>query len=135
MSGSIKGACYLTLQVCPRFWEDASVNGVEDMDGTLIPFRSGDCWCPTIRIEDGSIIDWPPVTARVHYKVCDEGFYWLLASDGSEIATLDGYVPGCLSPLESGYGDYIILDIDEEGKIAGWKVPEFSVGSGWEPAS
>ena len=33
----------------------------------------------------------------------------------------DGYVPKTLSPKENGYGDYIIMDIDSEGKINNWK--------------
>ena len=55
-----------------RYWEDASVNGVEDTDGTLIPFRKGDLWCPIIDLETGQIYDWPAgANAYIHYKVCD----------------------------------------------------------------
>lgn len=32
----------------------------------------------------------------------------------------DGYVPDTLCPKESGYGDYIIMDIDENGMISDW---------------
>ena len=32
----------------------------------------------------------------------------------------DEYVPSTLCPKESGYGDYIIMDIDENGMIADW---------------
>ena len=31
------------------------------------------------------------------------------------------YVPAFLSPKEESYGDYIIMDIDENGKIDNWK--------------
>ena len=33
----------------------------------------------------------------------------------------DASVPKTLSPKERGYGDYIIMDIDENGQIANWK--------------
>lgn len=36
----------------------------------------------------------------------------------------DGYVPDTLCPAESGHGDYIIMNIDENGQIEDW---EFNV--------
>jgi len=112
-----------TLQVSAgaRYWEDATVNGVEDVDGTLIPFRVGDYWQPKIDVETGSIIDWPiGTTADIHYKVCDDGQYTLLDAENNPIAATDGYVPSCMCPKENGYGDYVIMDIDENGNIADW---------------
>lgn len=40
-----------------RYWEDASVNGIEDEKG-LIPCRDGERWKPIIDIESGVITNW-----------------------------------------------------------------------------
>ena len=70
----------------------------------------------------GRIRDWPEgVEAYIHYKVCDAGVYTLLDAEGRTLATRDGYVPDLLSPCESGYGDYIIMNIDEKGQIDKWR--------------
>ena len=42
-----------------RYWEDSSVNGQDDTEGTLIPFRDGETWRPVIRLEDGVLVNWP----------------------------------------------------------------------------
>jgi len=114
----------LEVRACARYWEDATVNGVEDTEGTLIPFRDGDYWCPIIDIDNGIIKDWPDgMTAQIHYKVCDDGSYWLKNEDDAVILSIeDDYVPKMLCPKENGYGDYIILDIDGYGKIDGWYI-------------
>lgn len=118
-----------------RYWEDATVNGVEDTDGTLIPLRVGDLWQPVIEIETGRVRDWPEgTTADVHYKVCDAGAYELLDANGRIVALRDGYVPDFLAVNESGYGDYIILKIGSDGLIEGWEPPEIDPDSwSWNP--
>jgi hypothetical protein len=40
-----------------RYWEDATVNGKEDVDGTLVPCKNGDNWCPVIDLETGMVIN------------------------------------------------------------------------------
>lgn len=114
---------FLEVSAGVRYWEDASVDGVEDTDGTLMPLRRGDTWAPVIELSSGVVKNWPTgVTSDVHYKVCDQGQYWLLDEDGKRIAKYaSDYVPDLLSPQESGYGDYIILKIDGEGRISGWR--------------
>lgn len=105
-----------------RYWEDASVNGTEDTDGTLIPCRDGDTWSPLIDLETGTIQDWPAgTTADIHYKVCDDGQYALLDADRHIIKTIVGYVPRIMCPSENGYGDYVIMQVGEDGRIADWK--------------
>lgn len=104
-----------------RYWEDADVNGVEDTDGDLIPCRVGDSWCPLIDIETGIITNWEQgKTASIHYKVCDAGVYTLLDDCMKEVAETDGYVIDILAIGDNGYGDYIILEVDENGKIEDW---------------
>lgn len=114
----------LTLEVSAgvRYWEDATVNGEEDTHGDLVPCRNGDRWKPVIEIETGKIINWTHGTsATIHYKVCDDGVYSLQNEHGVAEVEFDGYVPKTLCPADRGYGDYIIMNIDEEGVIAGWK--------------
>lgn len=115
------------IEVCAavRYWEDTSVNDVEDTDGTLIPFRVGEEWCPTIRLADGAVDRWPVGTrADVHYKVCDQGQYWLRDADGNRAKWRGHYVPDAfLCHGDRGYGDYIIMKIGGDGMIEGWRAP------------
>ena len=113
---------YLKAKCGVRYWEDATVNGEEDKDGVLIPCRDGDYWCPIIDIETGLITNWlKGHEASIHYKVCDDGEYSLLDSDMGEIITIADYVPKMLCPKRGGYGDYVIMDVDRDGKIIDWK--------------
>ncbi len=75
-----------------RYWEDADVNSVQDDDGSLIPCRNGNLWCPVIRLSDGLIINWDVGReADIHYKVCDQGEYWLLDSTTKRSHKYKGY--------------------------------------------
>lgn len=113
---------HLQVEAGVRYWEDATVNGETDEDGSLIPCRSGDCWCPIIDLATGVIEGWPAgTTASIHYKVCDAGRYTLLDAERNEVKKIDGYVPSLMCPSENGYGDYIIMKIGGGGKIADWK--------------
>jgi hypothetical protein len=109
-----------------RYWEDSTVNGVEDTEGTLIPCRDGDNWCPVIDVETGIITNWEKgKTAEIHYKVCDQCSWSLLDTEDNVVATQeDDYVPDTLCPEGDGYGDYIIMNIDENGQIQNWKFNE-----------
>lgn len=119
-----------------RYWEDATVNGVEDEDGTLIFGRKGDAWCVRIRLADGHVEGWPEgMEASIHYKVCDDGRYWLTDAEGKRIAEKEGYVPGdFLCHGDNGYGDYIILNIGGDGFIKNYSAPEID-DEGWEPVA
>lgn len=120
-------AHYIEVSAAVRYWEDATVNGEEDSDGKLIPFRFGDMWKPVIRLADGWVLNWPEgAEADIHYKVCDGGEYWLHDEAGDRIAKWrDHYVPDkFLCHGDSGSGDYIILKVGADGKIAEWRVPE-----------
>jgi len=128
------------IEVCAdvRYWEDASVNGTDDDNGTLIPFRNGDAWCPVIRLADGMVMDWPQgMTAHIHYKVCDAGEYWLLDSGRQRTAKWGGYyVPNdFLCHGDSGYGDYIIFKVGADGVIANWCSPAVEMARGGDEES
>lgn len=105
-----------------RYWEDGTVDDVEDEGGILIPCRIGEMWCPIIDVDSGSIKNWTKgIVAKIHYKVCDAGSYYLQDADGKTILSIEnGYVPKIMCPKENGFGDYIIMDIDKDGKIAEW---------------
>ncbi len=115
-------AKFLQVEAGARYWEDASVNGVEDKEGDLIPCRVGDTWCPLIELETGRIINWEiGKTADIHYKVCDDGRYILQDENREVIKTVDDYVISDLAIGESGFGDYIIMKVDQLGIIENWK--------------
>ena len=120
---------YLKVVAHVRYWEDAEVNGAEeDDDNPTLPFNNHESWMPVIDVDNGCIVDWPQgVTASVHYKVCDEGVYTLLDADKNVIKEISSYVPDCLSISDSGYGDYICMDIDENGHIDDWVFDEESI--------
>lgn len=109
-----------------RYWEDAIVNGVEDVEGKLIPCKVDEDWKPIIDIETGQILNWNKgTTADIHYKICDAGLYSLQDSEANIILTKEGYVPNIMCPDGEGFGDYIIMHVDENGLIARWK-PDLS---------
>lgn len=114
---------YFSAKCGVRYWEDAIINGVTDTEGTLIPCRKGDYWCPLIEIETGRILNWIiGARAQIHYKVCDDGKYEFLDKDKQTIFIFDSYVPSILSPKEPGYGDYVIMDVDKNGMIDKWEI-------------
>lgn len=124
-------ATYIEVSAEVRYWEDTKINGQEDSEGDLVPFRRGDLWCPVIRLEDGMVMDWPAgMIADIHYKVCDAGQYWLLDDNRQRVAQWAGYyVPDdFLCPTENGYGDYIIFKVGVDGLIKGWSKPEIEWG-------
>lgn len=115
-------AKYIHASVGARYWEDATVNGVEDTDGTLIPCRVGDIWKPIILIDSGKIINWKQgTTADIHYKSCDNNTFKLLDENEEEIVSIEGYVIDTMCPEKEGYGDYVIMKVDENGFIANWQ--------------
>lgn len=103
-----------------RYWEDAVINGQPDEEGTLTPCRKGDLWCPEIDIDTGVILNWQKgIKADIHFKVCDAGSYYLKDADGNIVLKRENaYVPNELIP--GSYGDYIEMEIDENGKIFDW---------------
>ncbi len=113
---------YLQAKCGVRYWEDATINNVEDTEGDLIPCREKDYWCPLIDVKEGKILNWEQgKTADVHFKICDDGEYTLLDENNNQITKKEGYVPDVMCPAEEGCGDYVIMEIDENGFIQDWK--------------
>jgi len=128
---------YIEVRAEVRYWEDALVNGVEDVNGTLIPFRELDLWTPVIRLVDGLVINWPDgMIADIHYKVCDQGEYWLQNVGGRRLSKWRGdYVPDkFLCHDDEGYGDYIIFKVGGDGFIINYRAPEIDE-SRWDDVS
>lgn len=53
--------------------------------------------------------------------MCDDFICDITDEDHIAIASYDGYVPKIMCPADEGYGDYIIMNIDENGFIQGWE--------------
>ena len=120
---------YLAVTAGIRYAEDVSVDGErleEDSDLSQIPCHDGEYWQVIIDVDNGIIANWPKgQSVDVYAKVRDDGTYSILDKNKQVIKTLDqSYVPDCLAIEDSGYGDYIIMKIDANGKIQNWK-PSF----------
>lgn len=132
-------AKFLKVDAGVRYWNDAKVNGVEDTDveetgnAPTIPcaeymseqnrvLHGNDWrWRPIIDIDEGKIVNWKQgVTAHIHYKVCDDGIYEVIEANGNVVAAHEGYVPNIMCPAGEGFGDYIIMNVGENGIIEGW---------------
>lgn len=109
--------------IAPRYFEDAIVDGVDDDEQNpqipeMYTIDGIRYWCPIINIETGEIINWKQgVTAFVHYKSCDENYIRFSDDDDNTVQIYSGYVPKLLDPTNDGYGDYVIMHIDENGFI------------------
>lgn len=113
----------INLKSNTRYWEDFEIDGERSEDGSNVPFRDGSFWTPVIDIDGGRILGWPDgMTAKTHSKVCDECSFEIIDGNGNVVFRQENdYVPSFLSPTESGYGDYIILEIDQKGLIKGFE--------------
>lgn len=130
---------YICADLGVRYWEDAEINGEDDISydeqetgaKPRVPLavenpnsRYKDDkyrWVIKIDTETGNILGWPNgVTADIHYKVCDDGTYWLEGENGNKYHEIDNYVPKLFDFCNDSYGDYIIMTIDELGHIKEW---------------
>lgn len=119
-------------EIFARYFEDSEVNGREDnWEHPAMPCvaevdnwneKPQKAWCPVIDLETGRITNWQKgVTAKIHYKSCDENRLTFYDEDGNVFATYFDYVPDLLDPYNEGYGDYVIMTIDEDGFIDKFK--------------
>lgn len=111
------------INVCAnvRRFDDGQVNGEwDDNDNPKMPCVAFDDWIPRIDVLTGQILNWEKgVTAKIHYKVCDECRITIMAGE-NVLYDYEDYVPDFLCPDEEGYGDYIIMSIDADGYINNW---------------
>lgn len=77
----------------------------------------------TIDLNEGKIVNWPDgFCLKTYYKVCDDGEYVFLYENGKEAVNItkkyhQHYVPDFLSLEDTGYGDYVCLNINGDGTI------------------
>ena len=119
---------YLKANLGVRYWEDATVNGKEEEGNNTPTIPCTEVidnelrWVLLIDVESGIIQNWTQgVTASVHYKVCDDGMYALLTAEHEVISEVGKYVHDILAINDDGCGDYVIMNIDENGKIEDWQ--------------
>lgn len=120
---SYRGVRYLRCNAGVRYWEDTEVNGEDDdEDNPRIPCIDEEGrWNILIDIKNGQILNWTKgVTAKVFYKVCDDGIYTAYDNSMNVVYEIEDYVPDLLAIDDTGYGDYIALTIDENGYIEDW---------------
>ena len=127
---------YFCAKVHPRYFEDSTLNGVEDIsydeqqEGAKprMPMFVEDpkskhpedkyVWELKIDLETGNILWWPEgYEARIHYKICDDGIYWLETEHGGSVHVIESYVPHILNPGDRYDSDYAIFNIDKKGHI------------------
>lgn len=87
---------------------------------------SGWYWKPIIDIKTGKILNWREgVRASISYKVCDEFECTVKDASDAIVASYNGYVLNFMAITDEGYGDYIYLDVNEEGYIENWSFDEY----------
>lgn len=117
-----RGVRFVRANVSPIGWEDADVDGEsDDEDNPRIPCVEDGRWNILIDIKTGHIVNWKQgVSARVYYKVVDEGIYTMYDNGMEKIDEYEGYVPDLMSLDDEGWGDYMNLTINEDGFIEDW---------------
>lgn len=114
----------IVIDIAPRYVGDSDDDDMPtDFPGLN---ETKDNWRAVVGVDTGIIEGWPIGEKRtMHVKVCDDGIYALYDSEGNQVARKNGYVPHGIVP--GSYGDYVELDIDENGVITNWpKTPDLS---------
>lgn len=92
-----------------------------------------------VDLKEQKVRDWDESRGYlcVWAKVCDEGTYTLYDKDMRMLWQIQGYVPNALiPPYDMGFGDYLELAIEADGKLPQWKeTSDFSdfLENGQEP--
>lgn len=123
-----KGIRFLRADVGPIGWDSGTVNGVDDDDDNpqipcVVESKNEKRWNILIDIKTGQVVNWTKgVSASVYYKVCDDGIYTAYDNYMNIVHELEDYVPSIMAFDDEcyGYGDYVVLDINENGNIVNW---------------
>jgi len=94
----------------------------------------------TIDLSTHKVIDWKNEygSKSIFEKVVDTGIYILLDENKQEIYRIEGYVPNEFLPEKDGYGDYLTLNIAQDGTVTNWyDEPDFQefIEQGYSPLS
>ncbi|MDR1924788.1 MAG: hypothetical protein LBQ66_10480 [Planctomycetaceae bacterium] len=74
-----------------------------------------------IDVKTGKIQNWKSITSvDIFLKVTDNGIYKLYDENLNLLYAIHGYVPNELIPERDGFGDYITLNVNEDGLITNW---------------
>lgn len=85
----------------------------------LLHRRGERYWRDIIDLSTSQLRKWPKNTPYDFYdKICDSGTYRLLDAENNFLKEIQDYVPNEVIPGE--YGDYMDLQIDENGIIKNW---------------
>ena len=88
-----------------------------------IGYGDGDYLELIIDLDEGKVLNWKDgFCLHTSYKVCDDGEYSFLDKDMNEVVNITNaykqyYVPDFLSIEDSGYGDYVNININGDGSI------------------
>ena len=120
--GPWRSARYLAVRI-PIGVDDVGEGDIAaDIPGLVCPTIEGHgSWAVTIDLVAGRMLDWgqPERGFSVNLKVKDTGRYMLLDAGRNPIIQLvDSYVPHGI--LDGDFGDYLELDILEDGRIDRW---------------
>lgn len=137
---------YLRATMGVRYWvncdysDDGGKTWYEDFDDTdeeseriksIVPcvikkdigYKENDYWELIIDLDRGRVLNWPNgFCIKTYFKVCDDGEYVFLDENMNELINITKqygqyYVPDFLALEDSGYGDYVIINIDADGNI------------------
>lgn len=99
----------IKIEFCPRYMGEEDCVFTKDT-----PMLFGEKFSITYDIESGVVDGWPkdnPID--IYEKVVDGGSYYLLDSEGNDIASIiENYVPDCVN---NELGDYLIISINSDG--------------------
>ena len=118
----------ITLSVLVLDWMGFEIDGIAETENEAVPCKRDNYWEPIIDVEVGTILNWKKgVVAAVMCKILQLNFK-IIDSLGETLLCKEGIgkdgkpiqIPDTLSPGNSGWDSYIILDINEEGKIEDW---------------
>ena len=73
----------------------------------------------TLDLKTGKILDWNYGDFVCDYKMVDGGLYRIYTSS-YYYEIVGEYVPEALAVGDDGWGDYILLDITEDGSVVGF---------------
>ena len=88
-----------------------------------IGYKESNYWEIIIDLDEGKVLNWKDgFCLYTSYKVCDDGEYVFLDKDMNEVVNITKeykqyYVPDFLSIEDSGYGDYVNININGDGSI------------------
>lgn len=120
---------YIFANFGVRYYEDGKINDIED--DNIYPKmpcydKEDNRWKIIIDTDNGQILNWAKGnTAKIHYKVCDDGEYKIFDKNMTQIGeTIHSYVPEIFAIDNRGYGDYVIMSINENGFISDWDIDD-----------